>query len=168
MIFSERAWIPLLVVLLLSSGCAPVLSQNHIDQAEADVTLAELKQSPDKFQGKSLVLGGTIIAVSNSADGRGELEILQRPLGYRLEPQLDDQTEGRFLVQQEGRFEDMNFVKGRKISLVVRVIGTVTRKLDQTDYVYPQFELIEHYLWPPGGGYSRDNVFFSFGIGASF
>ena len=169
MIFSNRAWSHLVVmVLLLSSGCAPVLSQNLIDQGEGDVDLVELRQSPARFQGKTLILGGTIIAVTNTSDGRGELEILQRPLGHRLEPQLDDQTQGRFLVQREGRFEDLEFVKGRRISLAGRVIGSTTRQVDQSNYVYPQLELIEYHLWPQGRGYSRDNFSYSFGLGASF
>ncbi len=168
MILSNRSWILLLMVLLLSSGCAPVLSQNLIDQGEGNIDLGGMRQSPDRFQGKTLILGGTIIAVTNSADGHGELEILQRPLGYRLEPQLDDQTQGRFLVQREGRFEDLEFAKGRKISLAGRVVGSTTRKVDQSDYLYPQLELIEYYLWPQGRGGWRDNFFFSIGIGASF
>ena len=145
-----------------------MLSQDLIDQAEREVALAEITQSPDRFQGKSLVLGGTIIAVANSADGRGELEILQRPLGYRLEPELNDQTGGRFLVQRDGRFEDLEFVKGRKISLIGKFVGTNTRIVDQTGYLYTQFELIEYYLWPQGRDGRRDNVFFSIGVGASF
>ena len=169
MILSNRACSHIVVmVLLLSSGCAPVLSQNLIDQGEGDVDLTVLRQSPAGFQGKTLILGGTIIAVTNTSDGRGELEILQRPLGHRLEPQLDDQTQGRFLVQREGRFEDLEFVKGRKISLAGRVIGSTTRQVDQSDYVYPQLELLEYHLWSQGRGGWRDNIFFSIGLGASF
>jgi outer membrane lipoprotein len=168
MMFFKRAWIYLVIMLLLSSGCAPVLSQGLIDQGMSDIDLAEVRQSSARFSGATLILGGTIIAVTNSADGRGELEILQRPLGHRLEPQLDDQSQGRFLVQREGRFEDLEFIKGRKISLAGRVVGTTTRQLDQTDYVYPQLEMIEYHLWPQGRGSSRDNVFFSIGLGATF
>ena len=90
------------LALILFSGCGPVLSQAVLDESDANVLLGELQRSPENYLGKSVLFGGTIVRVGNDASGSWA-EILQRPLGYRLEPKLNDQTGGRLLLKSKDR-----------------------------------------------------------------
>lgn len=147
------------VIFCFLLGCAPVLSQAVIEKSEP-ILFQDLRQAPENHIGKKLILGGTIIDVI----GDSLLEVLQRPLGYRMEPQIDDQTEGRFLVRFDQKIDADRFQKGRKITLAVEVIGKETRPLDQTQYAYPLLRVREYHLWPERGKTSFPNIYFGFGV----
>jgi outer membrane lipoprotein len=150
---------------LFLSGCAPVLSQTVIDASERNILFGELQRNTDRYIGKSVVLGGTIVRVGNDSKG-GWMEILQRPLGYRMEPELADRTEGRFLLRTDEIVDEQVFSKGRKITLAGKVEGRETRPLDQITYDYPLLRVEEYHLWPVARNRtgSGPNFGFSFGI----
>ncbi|MFQ5445083.1 MAG: Slp family lipoprotein [Nitrospinales bacterium] len=149
--------------LMFLSGCAPVLSSGVIQQSDTSVTFPDLVRTPANYTGKTVVLGGTIINLKDLATGT-ELEVLQRPLGYRMEPLLNDQSGGRFLVLFDQFLDDKIYERGRKITLAVKVVGSETRSLEGIQYTYPILKEKEHYLWPKVGRYYSDPRFY-FGIG---
>ena len=155
------------LALILFSGCGPVLSQAVIDESDANVLLGELQRSPENYLGKSVLFGGTIVRAGNDSSGSW-VEILQRPLGYRLEPKLNDQTGGRLLLKTNEIWDEQIFAKGRKITLVGQVEGKETRSLDEITYDYPILRVREYYLWPEGRARTGPNVNFSFGLFGSF
>ena len=153
--------------LILFSGCGPVLSQAVIDESNPNVLLGELQRNPERYQGMSVLFGGTIVQAGNDAAGSW-VEILQRPLGYRLEPKLNDQTGGRLLLKSNEIWDEQIFAKGRKITLVGKVEGTQTRSLNETTYDYPVLSVREYHLWPQGRTRTGPDVHFSFGLFGSF
>ncbi len=155
------------LALLLFSGCGPVLSQAVIDESDRNVLLGELQRNPDRYIGKSVLFGGTIVRVGNDSSGSW-VEILQRPLGYRLEPELNDQTGGRLLLVSNEFWDEQIFSKGRKITLAGKVEGTQTRSLDAITYDYPILRVSEYHLWPEGRTRTGPDVHFSFGFFGSF
>ena len=155
------------MVLFLSSGCAPVLSQSLIDESNRNVLFGDLQRNTERYIGQSILFGGTIIRVGNDPSG-GWAEILQRPLGYRLEPELNDQVGGRFLLLTNNILDDQIFSKGRKITLVGKVEGKESRSLDQITYDYPLLRVKEYHLWPVGRYRTGPDVHFSIGIFGSF
>jgi len=158
----------LLAVLFLFTGCGPVISQAVIDEAQPDVLFGDLQRNTENYVGKSVLFGGTIVKVGNEPKGTW-VEVLERPLGFRLEPMLDDQTGGRFLLVSDQILDEQIFTRGRKITVVGKVEGRETRPLDQITYDYPVLRIREYHLWPPGsrrGG--GPDVFFSLGIFKSF
>ncbi len=157
----------LALVLVLLSGCSPVLSQTVIDESLQFVSLADLQERPETYRHQSILLGGTVLRVINDDTGH-RAEILQRPLGNRLEPLLDDTSRGRFLIQHDQFLDPQIFYKGRKITVAGPVLGTETRPLDQTTYTYPVLQVREYYLWPGEYGRYRSPVYFSIGIWTSF
>lgn len=159
----------LLLFLVFFSGCAPVLSQSLIDESDQNVLFGDLQRNTERYAGKSVLFGGTIIRVGNDPSG-GWAEILQRPLGYRLEPEMHDQVGGRFLVRTQEVLDEQIFSKGRKITLVGKVEGKETRSLDQTSYEYPLLRAQEYHLWPLGTDRYRSgpDVHFSIGVFGSF
>ncbi len=155
------------LALFLFSGCGPVLSQAVIDESDRNVLLGELQRNPDRYIGKSVLFGGTIVRVGNDSSGSW-VEILQRPLGYRLEPELNDQTDGRLLLVSNEFWDEQIFSKGRKITLVGKVEGTETRSLDEITYEYPILRVREYHLWPEGRTRTGPDVHFSIGFFGSF
>jgi outer membrane lipoprotein len=155
------------LALLFFAGCGPVLSQAVIDESDRNVLLGELQRNPDRYIGKSVLFGGTIVRVGNDASGSWA-EILQRPLGYRLEPELNDQTSGRLLIKSNEIWDDQIFSKGRKITLVGKVEGTEPRTVDEISYDYPILRVREYHLWPKGKYRTGPDVQFSFGFFGSF
>ncbi len=151
-----------ILALVLLTGCASVISKEVLNESDTKVVFGDLKQNTDNYLEKSVVLGGTIVEVGNDASGSWMI-VLQRPLDYRLEPKLNDQTEGRFLVLSDQILEESVFAKGRRITVAGRVSGSETRSLDQISYNYPRLTLREYHLWPEG--YQRSNPQFHLGIG---
>ena len=151
------------LALLLLSGCGPVLSQAVIDESDRNVFLGELQRNPERYIGKSVLFGGTIVRVGNDSSGSW-VEILQRPLGYRLEPELNDQTGGRLLLVSNEFWDEQVFSKGRKITLVGKMEGTQTRSLDEITYDYPILRVRGCHLWPEGRYRTGPDIQFSFGF----
>lgn len=158
----------LIVALLLcfAPGCAPVLSQTMVDKSVA-ISFQEARQAPERYVGKIIILGGTIINAVGTRKGV-EWEVLQRPLGHGMEPLVNDTTGGRFLVQSD-TMPDMNlFKKGRKIVFAAEIIGNETRSLDQTQYTYLVLRMKEFHLWQEVERWQLPNLWFSFGTGGPF
>lgn len=155
------------LALILLSGCAPVLSQAVIDASNPDVSLGELQRNPEKYEGMSVLFGGTIIQSGNDNAGSW-VELLQRPLGYRLEPKLTDETGGRLLLKSKDIWDNQIFSKGRRITLVGKVEGMETRSVGETAYDYPVLRVTEYHLWQEGRASTRPDFIFSFGLFGSF
>jgi len=155
----------LLILMLGLSGCAPVLSQSLIDSSEPRVLFHEIKKSPDRHVGRTVILGGTVIKVTRENDHH-IVEILQRPLGSRLQPLDTDKTGGRFLARFDNLDEDTVLQADRPITLGGKVMGQERRPLDRTEYAYPVIQVDEYHLWrgwdaDPG---ASPRFFWSFGL----
>jgi outer membrane lipoprotein len=155
------------LALIFLSGCAPVLSQAVIDESNPNVSLEELQRNPERYKDMSVLFGGTIIQAGNDNAGSW-VEVLQRPLGHRLEPRLNDQTGGRLLLKSKDIWDNQIFSKGRKITLVGKVEGNETRSVGETTYDYPVLRVVEYHLWQVGRTRTGPDVNFSFGLFGSF
>ena len=158
-----------LILLPALAGCAPVLSQSLIDSSEPRIGFSEIKQSPDRHLGKTVILGGSVIKVIRDND-HYLVEILERPLGSRLQPLNTDETEGRFLARITNLDGDPDSWKERPITVGGKVVGKEARPLDRTEYTYPVIEVREHHLWR---GWNADpgaspRFFWSFGASGNF
>lgn len=157
------------VLAVWFSGCAAVLSDRVLEQSEPAISFQDLQKSAVNYNGRMVILGGTIIKINHESTG-SVIEILQRPLGYRLEPESGDQTEGRFLVRANRVVEEQIFRAGRPITVAGIISGQESRKLDQTTYEYPVISLEEYHLWPEPPAYEDRNprVFLNFGLFGTF
>ncbi len=124
-------------------GCVTVLSEDVIKKSNV-VSFQELQQANEKHVGQVVILGGTIAKVIEG----NQLEVIQRPLGYRMEPEYGDRTDGRFIVQFDQNLDDKQFPKDRGITVAGEVVGNKTLPFDQTNYVYPLLRVREYHVWP--------------------
>jgi outer membrane lipoprotein len=132
--------------LLLLGGCSHVLSRNALLDVDPTVDFAQVKANPDAYKGKTLLLGGLIVDTRLSREGT-TLEVLRYTLDRWGEPQTVDEVGGRFLART-GRLLDPELYKaGLFVTLTGTVEGVETRPLQNYDYAYPVFRIVEAYLW---------------------
>ena len=92
-----HCFFPCFLIFLLS-GCAHVISKDLRANADPSLTFSQAHQNPNSYKGKSVVWGGEIIETVNQKDGTTQIEVIQRPLGWREEPKEALASEGRFLI----------------------------------------------------------------------
>lgn len=145
-----------LPLLLLLGGCAHVLSREALLDVDPTVDFNQIKANPQAHQGKSLVLGGLIIQTRLSREGT-TLEILRYTLDRWGEPLRVDEAGGRFLAGTD-RFLDPELYKpGLFVTLTGSVAGVETRTLQNYEYAYPVFRIVEVYVW------SRSTSYYPYG-----
>jgi len=160
---AARLW-ALMLALVLFAACQPVLSDAMREQADTAFPQGELYNAPEKYIGKTILLGGTVVRVTNEPE-RSVLELLHRPLDSRLEPEGGDVTLGRALIVFDKTLDDQIFHQGRKVTLAAEIAGKETRPLDQTTYTYPLLKVREYHLWPVAAEAYRSDPQFHIGIG---
>ena len=155
----------LLLSLIVFCGCAPVISRQTLKSVDREVKFADLAGHPDKYMGREVVLGGTIVSVENRED-KTEVEVLDQPLNRQLKPVDPEKSEGRFIAVFDGFKDPALYARNRRITVAGVFKGVVKRKLGKMDYGYPVVESREHYLWK--APYGEPSLGVGVGIGIGF
>ena len=127
--------------LLSSCSGSKVIPPELEEQIDKSVSFSEVQASPQSFQGRTILLGGEVLASRRVRDGV-ELEILQLPVNDD-DPPVDRRSEsqGRFLALDRGGADPASFPPGTRLTLVGAVSGDDTRRLDESTYRYPTVEV---------------------------
>jgi len=147
--------LPALFVWL--TGCGSVLSKDALYGVNHEVDYAQVKVAPDRYVGKTVILGGIILENALSDEGT-TLEILKYTLDSRDEPQEPDEAGGRFLARTDRLLDPSIYESGRLVTLTGTLTGMEVRPLQQARYHYPTFTIGELYLWPEP---SREGSFYA-------
>ncbi len=129
----------------LLTGCATIISEQSRKLVDTDVKFSRLRESPESYIGKHVMLGGRIAGVRNSIDG-SRIEIVQFSLDDNGIPEESMVSNGRFLATSSDYLDDMIFQKGMLITLVGEIKGKITLRLDDMDYSYPVIAIRELHL----------------------
>lgn len=127
-----------LLLLLLLSGCGPVISRQLIQEAAPRVDFADLKSQPEKYRGKMLILGGEIVRDQQGLK-KSLLGINQKELDAKLRPADEDKFGGMFLIQSEHWLSPGTYVPNRKITVAGVVLGQ--------QHGLPLLQARQLYLW---------------------
>jgi outer membrane lipoprotein len=175
---------------LCVSGCSTpyqsTLPPDLSGQIDPLLQFSGIKENPDNFKGKLLILGGQVLEAKRLKDST-QLTILQLPLINDQEPTTElTQSQGRFIAEQQQFLDPATVPPGTRITLTGEVSGSVQQSLDETVYTYPTF-IIKHFkvweayspaynrygLYPPPlyypyaypywGGYGRFYPYYPFG-----
>jgi len=106
------------------------LPRKYLGQAEPDVTLTSLRATPTQYQGKVVILGGTLLA-EEERDGRFWLHVRNRPLDREYRPHLPGDREsvegGTYWVMVKDRREfPSQYRHWARMTVVGRVMGTTS------------------------------------------
>lgn len=143
----------LLVLSGLLAGCAAsVLPASLQLQVDRTLAFAQLKDSPDSYRGRLVIVGGEVLSAKRLKEGT-RIEVLQIPLEDSQAPGKDRTTsEGRFLAMQQEFLDPATLPPGTRVTIAGEVTGATTLPLDETDYTYPTLEIKHLKVWP-----MRDN-----------
>ncbi|MDX9746723.1 MAG: Slp family lipoprotein [Syntrophales bacterium] len=131
---------------LLTVACASVISETTMNSVDQSISFAALQQKPDAYKGKTVVLGGQIIAVT-AKDGETWIEVLEKKLDRQQKPEATDQSGGRFLVRFTGFLDPAIYAAGRNLTVAGQVEGKQVRPINEIRYTYPVLAAKEHHLW---------------------
>ena len=140
-------WGMMLWIGMAGLGCRHTISAPVRQQAKPPVPFVELRQDPDAFTGRTVIVGGDILSPRNT-EQHTFIEVLQKPLDAFERPLSTDQTEGRFMARCESYLDPALYAKGRQVTIAGRVLGSFTGKVGEAQYVYPLINCIEIHLWP--------------------
>ena len=135
------------LILLLISGCGPVISEQVRRDSDTSLTFKEVLQNPDVFKGKNVIWGGEIIETLNRKEGDTQVVVLQTPLTGRGEPKEAENSEGRFIFQSSTYLDPQVYRKGRQVTVAGEIIGKETRPVGEMSYQHPVMKSREIYLW---------------------
>jgi len=146
-----------LSALAFLAGCAKpykaTLSPDLANQLNDTLSFSQIKAAPDDHKGELVILGGQILSAKRLAHAT-ELIILQLPLFEEQEPTTDlTQSQGRYIAYQQTFLDPATVPAGTRITLAGELSGSVTQKLDETDYTYPTLTIKDFKIWPT---YSSD------------
>jgi outer membrane lipoprotein len=137
-----------LVAAILLSGCASYPSSIAISDPQHQPKFAELLASPEQNQGKTLVMGGQVVSISN-ANNSTLLEILQMPLWETGKPRTDrDLVGGRMRARVPYFLDPEVYAKGRLVSVRGVFSGLEDGTIGEHPYQYPTLDVTGIQLWP--------------------
>ncbi len=140
---------PIIFVISILFACAPVLRQDVMERASREFSLSDMRNNPDTYKGRLFILGGSIVDTKVTQKG-SQIEALYIPVDSRGYLQDEEISEGRFFAifpRERGTLDPLIYRKGRFITLAGEFTGISQGKIDEIEYDYPVFEIIEIYLW---------------------
>ncbi len=146
----NMAAISLILSLILgtASGCAPVISNNLMQQIDPSVTFEKAFDDPELVKGITILWGGDIVSTRNLKEGT-LIEVVQKPLDRGKKPWRGDRSGGRFLALYDGFLDGEIYAKGRAVTVAGVIKGSRAQPLDEIEYTYPLISIKEIHLWPP-------------------
>lgn len=139
----KRVGFWLLLGLFLVGWGGP-LSKDAIRSVDWDVDYAEALNNPQRYLGKTLLLGGKIVGHQAESDGT-LLDILCYRLDKSDRPDEVDAACGSFIVRSTVPLDPQRFRNGRLVTLTGTLTGSQT---DAKGTRRLQFRAGELYLWP--------------------
>lgn len=133
-------------------GCAgtSIVPLDLQEKIERNVSFQQVKASPSSYQGKIVVVGGTVLSVKPLKQGGTRVEVLQLPLTSDDEPygRLTD-SNGRFLAFHKEFLDPATIPIGTRVTVVGEVTGSLISMLDEFEYAYPTCDILSLTIWPP-------------------
>lgn len=143
-------------LLLFILACAPVLSPDIMKSALRDIELPIIQQKPELYEGKLFVMGGIVAGTKVTAEG-SLIEAMYVPVDSRGYLTGVGTSQMRLLAvfpKKHGILDPLIFKKEREITFAGEFLGLREGRIDEMDYTYPYFRIVEIYLWPEKKEYS--------------
>jgi len=128
------------------SGCITPLAPEVKDKLDPGLDFATVQADPQQFQGKSLLLGGSIVNLKNDAQG-SLLEILRWDLNRWGEPLALAEAGDRFLVRTPRQLDADLYTRGRPVTLGGTLNGTAIITINEHEESALLFDLLGIHLW---------------------
>jgi len=141
--------IVLAVAALITASCASVIPKELMEKGIRSFSFNDVLAKPQAYQGQLFVLGGIVVATTVTDEG-SLVEALYVPVdSYGYLRDIKGQTT-RFLAaypKGKGVLDPVIFRRNRQITIAGTFNGLKSGKIDQMDYLFPEFTIIEIHLW---------------------
>jgi len=133
-------------LLLISAGCAPVISKGLRREISRDITFKKIIEDPGACIGKTVLISGIILGSKNTKEGT-LIEILQKLADMEGRPKDVDESDGRFLALYNGYLDTVIYSRGREAAIAGEIKGKRVLPLDEIEYTYPLISIKEIHLF---------------------
>ena len=134
-----------LIGVLLVTACAVMPAET--EKKAVDLPFPDLIAQADRYEGKTVILGGYILEVENQKE-QTRLVLLQAPLGFGQEPKSKDLSMGRIIVHYKGFLDPEVYEKNRKVTVAGTLLGSSATDQTQQKFPYVTLAATHIYLWP--------------------
>src|SRR5262245_45889878 len=117
----------LLVLMAILTGCASAFPDEALRGVNRELTVAVLRDAPERHADERVILGGEILATRPSTEGT-EVEVLARRLRRDDSPERSDSSAGRFLARTNEFLDPAVYASGRRLTVIGRVAGGEERR----------------------------------------
>jgi len=136
-----------LLLILTLSACSshipPVIKQ----PLESAPSIGEVRDRADAYISQKVRWGGMILETENNQDN-SSLTIVAFPLNDDGEPQVSDQSTGRFIALFDGFLEPLVFSREREVTVIGKLLKMETIDVGEYAYEYPVIQVEHYYIWP--------------------
>lgn len=132
----------LLTLFLLMTGCTHWISEQSRVVADRTVTFGHLRENPDLYRGKLVLVGGIVAAVARTGEGT-QLDVIEYRLDSRELPDQVVPSRGRFLATTPEFLDPATFKPGALVSMMGEVAGKKVQLLGSAEYTYPVIAIKE-------------------------
>jgi outer membrane lipoprotein len=135
------------LTVLLASACTSDIPQ-MIREAPADNPSVEaVRGHVDEYKGRQVRWGGKLIETENR-EKTTWLIVLSRSLSKDGEPQVSDDSGGRFIAIVPAFLDPKVYAADRLVTVTGTLKGDETRDVGEFPYRYPVVDAKAWYLWP--------------------
>jgi outer membrane lipoprotein len=135
------------LVLMVLSACSTHIPPEIKQPLESAPGIGEVRDKADVFVSQKVRWGGVILQTDNRQDS-SRVTIVAFPLNGDGEPQVTDQSIGRFIARFDEFVEPLVFSAEREITVIGTVLKTETLDVGEYAYEYPVVQVEHHYIWP--------------------
>jgi outer membrane lipoprotein len=136
----------LLMLLLISVGCASNPASSISQAVVDDISLAQVRDAGDAYLGSTVRWGGMVTEVENKAD-KTWVFLVGRALKDNEKPDTDSPSEGRFIASFSGFIDPLVYKVGRPLTVVGSIEGGTVRPIGEYDYQFPIVTVRDSHLW---------------------
>ncbi|MCW4345986.1 MAG: Slp family lipoprotein [Candidatus Thiodiazotropha endolucinida] len=152
-------WFFILITAAILHACS---SKQVIPAADRSITPLKAASSQPSDSSNLLQWGGVIIETRNLRETT-EIQILAYPLDEDGHPDTDANTIGRFIAQQPGYLETVEYAVGRLVTATGKLSEVRQGQVADSPYPFPILDCDEITLWPERKSRPKPRIRFGFG-----
>ena len=137
----------LIISAFLLSACNSHIPLEIRQPVAGSPDIAAVRAATDKHISQKVRWGGIILSIENKAN-TSQVTLVSFPLNDQGEPQVSDQSSGRFIAEFKHFLEPLVYNKDRVLTVTGILSGAETFNVGEFAYEYPVIQVDNSYLWP--------------------
>ncbi len=145
-------YVLLLLICVTILGCAPVIRNDLMETGTRNLSLLDVRLSPDSYKDRVFIFGGIITGIFLTPEGAF---VEAQHASVDSEGYLTGDGSGRYLAvlpDKNGKPDPVVYYNGRKMTVAAKFVRMQKGKPDD-EFTYPLFEIEQIHLWDEGGAY---------------